>query len=81
MQRPTKITLGEMRSTVVRDVIVFCQDYRCSHNVKLPPAEVDKWPDHLRLSDLEPRFVCKVCGTRGAILRSAGAPTIMSVRR
>jgi hypothetical protein len=42
---------------------------------------VDQWPDDLRLSDIEPRFVCKVCGKRGAILRAGSEPTIVSVRR
>jgi hypothetical protein len=27
------------------------------------------WPDHVRLSDLEARFVCKVCGKTGADVR------------
>jgi hypothetical protein len=27
------------------------------------------WPDHLRLSDIEDRFVCRVCGKRGADIR------------
>ncbi|WFU37602.1 hypothetical protein QA640_24350 [Bradyrhizobium sp. CB82] len=35
--RPVKITLGEMRATGVRDLLVFCQDYKCSHNIKLRP--------------------------------------------
>ena len=26
----------------------------------------DRWPDHIRLSDLEPLFVCQGCGRRGA---------------
>jgi hypothetical protein len=30
--------------------------------IKIPPAESDRWPDDLRLSDLEPGFVCKACG-------------------
>ena len=30
----------------------------------------DQWPDQVRLSDLEPRFVCKACGKRGADVRS-----------
>jgi hypothetical protein len=55
-----KITLGETRETGVRDPIVFCADYKCSHNIKLAPAVVDQWPDDLRLSDLEPRFVCRL---------------------
>jgi hypothetical protein len=62
-------TLGEMRETGARRLIVFCADYKCSHNITLSPAEVDKWPDDVRLSELEPRFVCKVCGKRGADIR------------
>jgi hypothetical protein len=30
----------------------------------------DHWPDDLRLSDIEPRFVCRACGKRGADARS-----------
>ena len=75
--RPQKITLGEMRQTGARGVIVFCEDYRCRHNVKLAPAVDDQWPDDLRLSDLEPRFVCKSCGRRGAIIRSDDPPPKM----
>jgi hypothetical protein len=29
----------------------------------------DQWPDDVRLSDIEPRFVCKACGNRGAEIR------------
>lgn len=29
----------------------------------------DKWSDHVRLSDVEPRFVCTRCGQRGAEIR------------
>ena len=29
----------------------------------------DRWPGHVRLSDLEERFVCRGCGTRGADIR------------
>jgi hypothetical protein len=61
--RPQKITFGEMREMGVRDVVVYCQDYRCSHNVAMP---ADRWPDHTRLSDIEPRFICAACGRRGA---------------
>jgi hypothetical protein len=28
-----------------------------------------EWLDEMRLSDLEPRFVCKGCGERGAGVR------------
>jgi hypothetical protein len=26
----------------------------------------DQWPDDVRLSDIEPRFVCSICGRKGA---------------
>jgi hypothetical protein len=29
----------------------------------------DPWPDHIGLSDLEPRFVCSACGKREADIR------------
>ena len=29
----------------------------------------DRWPDHVQLSDIERRFVCKVCSKRGAEVR------------
>jgi len=29
----------------------------------------DLWLDHIRLSDLELRFVCTACGQRGADIR------------
>ena len=37
---PVKITLGEMRVTGV--LLAFCADHRCSHNVTLEPAYVDR---------------------------------------
>lgn len=61
--RPVKITLGEMRDMGVRGVLVYCC---CGHHVAL---SADRWPDDLRLSDLEPRFVCTACGRRGATVR------------
>ena len=66
MQRPQKITFGEMREAGVFGVVVFCGDYHCSHSTTLP---ADRWPDQVRLSDIEPQFVCKVCGKRGADVR------------
>jgi hypothetical protein len=66
MERPTKITFGEMRASGVRGVIVYCADYRCSHSVAM---EADQWPDDLKLSDIEDRFTCTACGKRGADLR------------
>ena len=63
---PQKITFGEMRASGVRDVLVYCRDHRCSHHIAI---SADLWPDHLRLSDIEDRFVCRVCGKRGADIR------------
>jgi hypothetical protein len=77
--RPQKITFGEVRSTGERGLMVYCRDYKCSHMIKIAPADADKWPDDLRVSDLEPRFVCEACGKRGAELRGDPAPPKMGV--
>jgi hypothetical protein len=61
--RPLKITFGEMREMGLRGVLVYCH---CGPHVAL---NADLWPDELRLSDLEPRFVCRGCGYRGADVR------------
>ena len=66
MTREQKITLGEMRSAGVRSLLVYCADYRCGHAVRISG---DRWPDHIRLSDLGPNFVCQACGRRGADIR------------
>ena len=58
-----KITLGDMRASGARGLLVYCSDYRCSHHVAISS---DRWPDNIRLSDIEPRFVCTACGKRGA---------------
>ena len=44
----------------------YCADFKCSHSV-IVSSEL--WPDHVRLSDLEPKFTCKACGQRGADVR------------
>jgi hypothetical protein len=62
--RPQKITFGEMRDEMgVHGVLVYCADHHCSHSVAL---NADCSPDDLRLSDIEPRFVCAAYGKRGA---------------
>jgi hypothetical protein len=66
LSRPQKITFAEMRSAGIRGLLVYCSDYRCSHSLAI---NGDRWPDDARLSDLEVRFVCKACGTRGADVR------------
>jgi hypothetical protein len=63
---PQKITFAEMRDMGVRGVLIYCADYHCSHSIAI---SADPWPDDVRLSDLEPRFVCKACGKRGADVR------------
>jgi hypothetical protein len=65
-ERPQKITFGEMRDSGVRGVLIYCSDYRCSHSIAISG---DQWHDDVRLSDLEPRFVCSACGKRGADIR------------
>ncbi|QOZ09257.1 hypothetical protein [Bradyrhizobium sp. CCBAU 51765] len=61
--RQMKITFGQMRAMGLRGVLVYCH---CGHHVALDSA---RWPDEVRLSDIEPRFVCQGCGSRGADVR------------
>ena len=55
-----------MRSMGVRGILVYCADYNCSHSIALM---ADRWADNVRLSDIEPRFVCTACGKWGADVR------------
>lgn len=71
---PRKITFGQMREMGLRGVLIYCADYRCGHSIA---ASADRWPDDLRLSDIEPRFTCTACGRRGADVR----PDFASGRR
>jgi hypothetical protein len=66
MERPQKITLGEMCATGVRGLLIYCSDYKCSRSIAISG---DQWPDAVRLSDLESRFTCQACGRRGADVR------------
>jgi hypothetical protein len=34
-ERPTKITIAEMRDVGVRGVLAYCADYRCSHTIAI----------------------------------------------
>src|SRR6476646_4174881 len=63
---PQKITFGEMGTSGVRDVLVYCRDHRCSHHITI---SAERWPDHMRMSDSEPDVVCTACGKRGAEIR------------
>jgi hypothetical protein len=60
------ITFGEMRDIGVRGVLIYCADYKCSHSIAVM---ADRWPDDLRLSDIESRFICGACGKRGSDVR------------
>jgi hypothetical protein len=33
--RPQKITLAEMRDTGVRGILIYCQDFHCSHSIAI----------------------------------------------
>ena len=44
------------RDVGVRGILVYCADYRCSHSIAISG---DHWPDDVRLSDIEPQFVCR----------------------
>jgi hypothetical protein len=74
LTRQQKITLGEMRASGVRALLIYCSDYHCSHSIT---TSADRWPNHVRLSDLEPLFVCQACGHRGADVRPLFGPARM----
>jgi len=57
LARPQKITFGELRSSGVHGVLIYCADYHCSHWIRI---SADQWSDDVRLSDIEPRFVCSL---------------------
>jgi len=55
MDYPQKITFGDMRSSGVREILIYCRDHRCSHHIE---TSADGWADDVRLSDIEPSFTC-----------------------
>ncbi|AWL96041.2 MULTISPECIES: hypothetical protein [Bradyrhizobium] len=56
--RAVKIMFGKMREMGLQGVVVY---RHCGHHVAL---SADRWPDDVRLSDIEPRFVYAGCGNR-----------------
>jgi hypothetical protein len=48
--------------------LIYCADYRWGH-FNMVPDDAGRWPDDLRISDIEDRFVCTACGKRGADIR------------
>ncbi len=55
-----------MRASAVRGLLIYCSDYKCSQWTTM---SADRWPDDVRLSDLEPLFTCQAFGQRGADVR------------
>src|SRR5690242_16545596 len=51
-----KMNFAEMRGSGVRGLLIYCSDYHCSRSFEI---SADRWPDDIRLSDLEPRFICE----------------------
>lgn len=78
MERPQKITFGQMRDQGVTGILVYCADHHCGHLVRMDGAS---WSDDVRLSDIEDRFVCKACGKRGAEVRPDFPPARMGTTR
>jgi hypothetical protein len=74
LTRPQKITFGEMRKSGVDRILIYCADHKCSHSIEI---SADRWPDDVRLSDIEDQFVCRACGKRGADVRPNFAPARM----
>ena len=56
---------NEMRASGIRDVLIYCADYKCSNWIRV---NTDQWSTEVRLSDLENQFTC-TCGRKGAEVR------------
>jgi hypothetical protein len=53
--RQRKITLGEMRSDGgPTRLLIYCGGYKCAHSIEIDSF---RWPDQVRLSDLEPSLL------------------------
>ena len=48
----------------VRDVLIAAITVAATTAIN-----ADRWPDYVRLSDIEPDFICTACGKRGAEVR------------
>jgi hypothetical protein len=56
MPREDKNTFGEMRESGATKILVHCI---CGRAIQM---DAGRSPDDMRLSDIEPRFSCQVCG-------------------
>jgi hypothetical protein len=74
LTRQQKITFGEMRKSGVDRILICCADHKCNHSIE---TISDRWPNDVRLSDIEDQFVCRACGKRGADVRPNFAPARM----
>jgi hypothetical protein len=63
---PREDHFAAMRRSGVRGLLIYCSDDRCSHSRAISG---DAWADDVRLSDMEPRFVCMACGKHDAGVR------------
>jgi hypothetical protein len=63
-----------MRQSSPTRLLVYCGDYKCAHSIVI---DAGQWADDVRLSDLEPKFTCQVCGHRGADIRPLFEPAGM----
>jgi hypothetical protein len=54
-----------MRESGLTRLIEFCGEYKCAHSVIIG---ADRWADDVRLSDLEPLFVCKASPGTGSFI-------------
>jgi hypothetical protein len=57
--RPMPVRRG---ASGVRGLLIYCADYKGSHGTAI---SADRWPDDVRLSDIELLFVCQACGSPG----------------
>ena len=76
MDRPQKITFADMRDMGVRGLLIYCADYRCSHSMAISG---DRWPDDVRLSDIEERGLsCSFCRADAADIEAMPPPRLQS---
>jgi hypothetical protein len=71
LARQQKITLGEMRASGVRGLLIYCSDFRCSHSTAISG---DRWPDDVRLNPFG-SWLCTV-GLLLAMLRRCAKPSV-----
>ena len=61
-----RIAFGNLFHSGVRDLLISCADYQCSHSTRI---SAEQWSDDVRLSDLEPLLACTACGKISADVR------------